>query len=113
MNEQRTDALARRHQPGSPSLSCDHGDAPCDAAEIAAELARVRAWADFADDLLNAHIAGFGSGDWQAGEALAHALFGDDLPPAWSRDPEDPAHVVVDPALWPTPGVGSEVVHQG
>ena len=113
MNEQRIDALARRHQPGSPPVSCDRHDAPCDAAELASELARVRAWADFASDLLDAHIWGFPSGDWQAGEALASALWGEDWPPAWSRDPEDAAHIVVDPALWPTTRTGDEIVHQG
>lgn len=71
---------------------------------LTTELARVRAWADFASDLLDAHIWGFGPGDWQAGDALAHALEGNDWPPSWSRDPDDATHIVVDPALWPTPG---------
>ena len=106
MNEQRIDALARRHEPGSPPVSCDHAGGPCDAADLAAELARVRAWADFAYDLLDAHISGFTSGDWQASEALADALVGEDWPPAWSRDPEEPAHIIVDPARWPTSGAG-------
>lgn len=107
MNEKRLRALARRHRAGGPSLSCDHTAAlPCDAGELAQELARIRAWADFASDLLDAHIWGFHPGDWQAGDALAHALFGGDWPPSWSRDPDDAAHVVVDPSQWPVSGVG-------
>lgn len=104
MDDERISALASRHQAGGPSLTCDHGGSPCDAAELAAELARVRTWADFASDLLDAHIWGFRSGDWQAGDALAHALCGSDWPPEWSRDPEDAAHIVVDPDSWPTTG---------
>ena len=104
MNEQRLRALARRHEAGGPSLSCDHSGAPCDAAELAAELTRVRAWADFASDLLDAHIWGFRSGDCQAADALAIALVGGRWPPAWSRDPEDAAHIIVDPRQWPTSG---------
>jgi hypothetical protein len=102
MNVKRLRFLARRHRAGLSSHSCRaDGLEPCDAALLAAEVARQRAWADFAYDLLDAHIWGFGAGDWQAGNALAHALEGDDYPPAWRRDPGDAAHIVVDPALWP------------
>ena len=106
MNERRLQAIARRHSAGRPSRPCTHdtGIAPCDAAVLATELARQRAWADFAYDLLDAHIWGFGPGDWQAGEALAHALVGTDSPPHWARDPDDPAHIVVDGSVWPTSG---------
>jgi hypothetical protein len=104
MNQKRLRAIARRHVAGRPSHRCTHdpGIAPCDAAVLATELARQRAWADFAYDLLDAHIAGFGAGDWQASEALAHALVGADWPPRWARDADDPTHIVVDTLLWPT-----------
>jgi len=102
MNTKRLRFLARRHRAGLPHHSCPTGGLePCDAALLAAEVARQRAWADFAYDLLDAHVWGFRAGDWQAGEALAHALEGDDDPPAWRRDPDDPAHIEIDPALWP------------
>jgi len=104
MNQKRLQALARRHAAGRPSHRCTHdpGSARCDAAVLATELARQRAWADFASDLLDAHIWGFSAGDWQASEALAHALLGADRPPHWARDPDDPAHIVVDESVWPT-----------
>lgn len=106
MNDQRLQDLTRRHEAGSPSYSCDHATGPCDLAKLTTELTRVRAWADFAYDLLDAHIWGFTSGDWQASEAIAHALEGDDWPPAWSLDPEDPARILVDSAVWPISDVG-------
>jgi hypothetical protein len=65
------------------------------------ELARVRAWIEFASDLLDAHFWGFGAGDWQAAEALAHTLAGSDWPPEWMRDPDDAARVIVDSRVWP------------
>lgn len=104
MDQKHLKALARRHAAGRPSCPCTHlpGIAPCDAAVLATELARQRAWADFASDLLDAHIAGFSAGDWHASEALAHALVGADWPPHWARDADDPAHIVVDGSLWPT-----------
>jgi hypothetical protein len=107
VNAKRLRFLARRHAAGHPPRSCAHDDptTPCDAALLAAEVARIRAWADFASDLLDAHIWGFGPGDWQAAEALAIALYSSDWPPAWKRDPEDHARIIVDPSLWPTPGV--------
>ena len=102
MNPKRLRFLARRHRAGLPDHSCrTGGPEPCDAALLAAEVARQRAWADFASDLLDAHIWGFGPGDWQASEALAHALIGVDDPPAWRRNPDDPAQILVDPLLWP------------
>ncbi len=104
MNTKRLRFLARRHRAGVRHHLCQtDGLEPCDAALLAAEVARQRAWADFAYDLLDAHIWGFGPGDWQASEALAHALEGEDFPPAWGRDLHDPARIVVDPALWPVP----------
>jgi hypothetical protein len=69
---------------------------------LATEVARIRAWTDFAYDLLDAHMYGFAAGDWQASEGLAHALVGSDWPPAWKLDPDDHAHIIVDPSLWPT-----------
>jgi len=106
MNEKRLASLTRRHAAGRPTTTCSHQaeSAPCDAAELANELARVRAWADFAEDLLDAHIWGFGPGDWQAADALAHATQGSDWPPAWRRDLDDAAHIIVDERLWPTSG---------
>ncbi len=104
MNAKRLLSLARRHAAGHPPRSCSH-DAPatpCDAALLATEVARIRAWTDFAYDLLDAHLYGFSAGDWQASEGLAHALEGSDWPPAWSLDPDDHAHIVVDPSVWPT-----------
>jgi hypothetical protein len=47
-------------------------------------VARIRAWTDFASDLLDAHLYGFSAGDWQAAEGLAHALEGSDWPPIGS-----------------------------
>ena len=104
MNEDRLRRLASRHQVGAPSRRCSHdsGLARCDAASLSAEVGRQRAWIDFASDLLDAHIWGFSPGDWQASEALAHALFGSDWPPSWARDEDDPAHIIVDVAEWPT-----------
>lgn len=109
MNEKRLQALARRHAAGRPSRRCTHDPeiAPCDAAVLATELARQRAWTDFASDLLDAHIWGFSAGDWQASEALAHALEGADWPPHWARDADDPAHIVVDESVWPTGSEGT------
>ena len=103
MNEDRLRRLASRHQVGAPSRCCSHDSRlpDCDAASLSAEMARHRAWIDFAYDLLDAHIWGFGPGDWQASEALAHALVGSDWPPAWARDEEDPAHIIVDKTQWP------------
>lgn len=103
MNEDRLRRLVIRHQVGAPSRRCSHhpGLAVCDAATLSAELARERAWIDFSSDLLDAHIWGFSPGDWQASEALAHATFGSDWPPAWARDEDDPAHIIVDAAVWP------------
>ena len=65
MKAKRLLALARRHAQSGLSASCSHGPGspPCDAALLAAEVARVRAWADFASDLLDAHLWGFGSGN--------------------------------------------------
>jgi hypothetical protein len=106
MNEKRLRSLARRHRAGQPSITCAHPEEPalCDAVELAVEVARLRAWADFAEDLLDAHIWGFGPGDWQAADALAHALSGSDWPPTWRRDLDDAAHIIVDESLWPTSG---------
>jgi hypothetical protein len=102
MNAKRLRFLARRHRVGLPSHKCQTlGSRPCDAGLLAAEVARLRAWAEFASDLLDAYIWGFHAGDWQAGNALAHALEGHDDPPVWQRDPDDAARIVVDPALWP------------
>ncbi len=103
MNEDRLRRLASRHQVGAPSRcwSHDSGLPDCDAASLSADVARHRAWIDFAYDLLDAHIWGFGPGDWQASEALAHALVGSDWPPAWARDEEDPAHIIFDKTQWP------------
>ena len=102
MNAQRLRSLARRHSAGHPPRPCRHDQAgPCDASLLAAEVARQRAWADFASDLLDAHIWGFRSGDWQAADALAHSLEGSDRPPDWRRDPDDASRVIVDPAVWP------------
>jgi hypothetical protein len=102
MNVKRLRFLARRHRADLSFAPCrTDGIEPCDAALLAAEVARQRAWVDFASDLLDAHIWGFGAGDWQASEALAHALEGEDYPPAWQQDPDDPAHIVVGHALWP------------
>jgi hypothetical protein len=97
--------LARRHAAGHPLGPCSHHDSstPCDAALLAIEVARIRAWMDFASDLLDAHIWGFSAGDWQAAEGLAHALEGSDWPPAWKRDPHNAARIIVDPSVWPTP----------
>ncbi len=81
VNAKRLRLLTRCHSTGRPGLTCSReGGATCDAASLAAEVARQRAWADFASDLLDAHIWGFGPGDWQASEALAHALVGSDWP---------------------------------
>lgn len=103
MNAKRLRLLTRRHSTGRPGLTCSHDEGvACDAASLAAEVARQRAWADFASDLLDAHFWGFGPGDWQASEALAHALVGSDWPPAWKRDVDDPVRVIVDPEVWPT-----------
>ena len=105
MNEKRLRLLARHHRAGQPATTCSHQEsAPCEAAQLAAEVARLRAWADFAEDLLDAHIWGFGAGDWQAADALAHATQGSDWPPAWRRDLDDAAHIIVDESVWPTPG---------
>lgn len=92
---------------GHPSRPYTHDavTSPCDATLLAAETARQRAWIDFASDLLDAHLWGFAAGDWQAGEALAHALEGSDWPPNWNRDPDDAGRIIVDPAVWPTRGV--------
>ena len=68
-------------------------------------MARIRAWTDFASDLLDAHIWGFSAGDWQAAVGLAHALEGSDWPPDWKRDLDNPACIIVDPSVWPTPGL--------
>jgi len=38
-------------------------------------------------------------------EGLAHALEGSDWPPAWKRDLDNPACIIVDPSVWPTPGL--------
>lgn len=104
MHQKRLRFLARRHAAGHPPRPCSHEDAStaCDAALLATEVARIRAWADFASDLLDAHIWGFSAGDWQAAEGLAHVLYGVDWPPEWKRDPEDAARIIVDPSVWPT-----------
>lgn len=68
-------------------------------------MARIRAWTDFASDLLDAHIWGFSPGDWQAAEGLAMALYGSDWPPNWERDPDNAARIIVDPSVWPTSGL--------
>jgi hypothetical protein len=107
VNALRLRLLARRHAAGHPPRTCSHDDpaTPCDAALLVTEVTRIRAWADFASDLLDAHLYGFSAGDWQASEGLAHALYGSDWPPAWKRDRGNPARIIVDPSLWPTPGV--------
>ena len=107
MNALRLRLLARRHAAGQPPRPCSHHDpaTPCDAALLVTEVARLRAWMDFASDLLDAHIWGFGPGDWQAAEGLAIALYSSDSPPNWKRDRGNPARIIVDPSLWPTPGV--------
>ena len=107
MKAKRLLALARRHAQSGLSASCSHGPGspPCDAALLAAEVARVRAWADFASDLLDAHLWGFGSGDWQAADALAHIEYGEDWPPDWRRDPDDAARIVVEEDSWPVSGL--------
>ena len=104
MDRKHLQALARRHGEGQPPRTCTHDPSTnsCDAAVLAVELRRLRAWADFASDLLDAHIWGFSEGDWQASEALAHALECADWPPPWAREADDPAHIVVDGSLWPT-----------
>ena len=51
----------------------------------------------------------FGLGHLRRCRAIAHALVGDDWPPAWARDPEDPAQVAVDPTLWPKTRAGEEM----
>jgi hypothetical protein len=106
MNRKRLRDLARRHAAGHPSRTCSHEaeSTPCDAHLLAAEIERMAAWADFASDLLDAHIFGFGPGDWQAADALAHLIAGDDWPPEWHRDLEDAAHIIVDPQAWPISG---------
>ena len=106
MNAKRLRFLARRHAAGHPPRPCSHDDpeTPCDAAMLATEVARIRAWTDFASDLLDAHIWGFSPGDWQAAEGLAIALYSSDWPPEWKRDSEDAAHIIVDPLVWPTSG---------
>ena len=106
MNQKRLRFLTRRHAAGRPSRICSHeaACAPCDALALATEVARQRAWADFASDLLDAHIFGFGAGDWQAADALACALEGQDWPPAWARDLDDAAHIIVDASVWPISG---------
>ena len=107
VNAKRLRFLARRHAAGHPPRPCSQDDTatPCDAALLATEVARIRAWMDFASDLLDAHIWGFSAGDWQAAEGLAHALEGSDWPPDWKRDLDDPACIIVDPSVWPTPGL--------
>ena len=104
MNEKRLRFITRHHAAGRPHRHCppDARSEPCDAGLLATEVTRQRAWADFASDLLDAHIWGFSAGDWQAAEALAHALLGSDWPPDWRRDPDDPAHIILDAATWPT-----------
>ena len=106
MNAKRLRFLARRHAAGHPPRPCSHDDPAlsCDAALLATEVARIRAWTDFAYDLLDAHMYGFSAGDWQAAEGLAHALVGSDWPPDWKRDSKDAAHIIVDPLVWPTSG---------
>jgi hypothetical protein len=107
VNAKRLRFLARRHAAGHPPRPCSHDDTatPCDAALLATEVTRIRAWMDFASDLLDAHIWGFSAGDWQAAEGLAHALEGSDWPPDWNRDLDNPACIIVDPSVWPTPGL--------
>ena len=107
VNAKRLRFLARRHPAGHPPRPCSQYDAatPCDAAVLATEVARIRAWMDFASDLLDAHIWGFGPGDWQAAEGLAIALYGSDWPPDWKRDPDNAARIIVDPSVWPTSGL--------
>jgi hypothetical protein len=99
--------LARRHAAGHPPRPCSHDNAAtsCDAALLVTEVARIRAWADFASDLLDAHLYGFSAGDWQAAEGLAIALYSSDWPPTWKRDLNNPARIIVDPSRWPTPGL--------
>lgn len=106
VNAKRLRFLARRHAAGHPPRRCSHVDpaTPCDATLLATEIARLHAWTDFASDLLDAHIWGFGPGDWQAAEGLAIALYGSDWPPEWKHDSEDAAHIIVDPLVWPTSG---------
>ncbi len=62
VNAKRLRFLARRHAAGQPPRSCthDHAATPCDAALVAAEVARIRAWAEFASDLLDAMERGLG-----------------------------------------------------
>lgn len=88
MNKRRLRQIARHHGADRPHRPCpvDSSSDPCDAALLAAEVTRLRVWADFASDLLDAHIWGFGPGDWQASDALAHALLGSDEAPRWRRD---------------------------
>lgn len=104
MNPLRLRLLTRRHGASQPPRSCSHDDpgAPCDAELLLAEVARICAWTEFASGLLDAHIWGFGSGDWQAAEALAIARYSSDWPPDWKRDRGNPARVIVDPSVWPT-----------
>jgi hypothetical protein len=97
VNAKRLRFLACRHAAGHPPRPCSHDDtaAPCDAALLATEVARIRAWMDFASDLLDAHIWGFSAGDWK-------------------RDLDDPACIIVDPSVWPTPWIArSNKVRQG
>ena len=102
MNADDLHRLARRHATNPHPSACSDIDpvSPCDAVALAREVERQRAWADFASDLLDAHIWGFGPGDWQAADALAHALVGTDWPPPWKRDPDDAKRIIVDPARW-------------
>jgi hypothetical protein len=104
MNVKQLRFLARGHAAARPPRPCEHEGVttPCDAALLATEVARIRAWTDFAYDLLDAHIWGFAAGDWQAAEGLAHALEGADWPPDWQRDPDNTARIIVDPKVWPT-----------
>ena len=107
MNADDLRRIAARHTTGAHPSGCPDTDpeVACDAAALAREVERQRAWADFASDLLDAHIWGFGPGDWQAADALAHALVGTDWPPPWKRDPNDAKHIIVDPTRWPYSGV--------
>ena len=66
------------------------------------EIARLLAWIDFASELIDAHIWGFRSGDWQAGDALAHALCDTDWPPSFRRDDDDPTLIHIIEGVWPT-----------
>lgn len=107
VNALRLRLLARRHAAGHPPRPCSHDDpaTPCDAALLVTEITRLRAWADFASGLLDAHMYGFAAGDWQAAEGLAIARYSSDWPPDWKRNRGSPARIIVDPSLWPTPGV--------